>query len=516
MGSKPLKVNKPSDPTTSGSSANASRKDNGEIKFDPKQSLAICIALDIVERSLGPLATNGCKALAKALSDYLDIPPANVKQLLPSEDPGRPFTRDGLSKSLYECARDVGSEGILVVAFFGHGFTVVKDGMKQAVLPLFGHTTENPKYLDIKDIVEAVQTKGEFRGKNVLLVLDCCFSAGFAESLQCEERGDEVFRTITACSPYQTTIQLNPLGVSQFTYFLIDAMSGRQGITELFQVQQEGSSGPMVCLCLQDIFKHICGSSWALSAMHIKYNIANRSLQGCVITPVVTSRLHQTSSEENEVNGVNSPDGNGSDGSGKFSLIYKFWPAFPLVHVSNQRLSQISYQWLEEQAKPNGPLAMLQDRGHITLVGKVLQAAICGLCNSVAAIHLYENHPRNGKARLFMNDLTDVIDVVSAFTDGEVIVRHEAVRQALTYYFAAYKSANWPDLSELRLLYRLLLTDELKDDGKSADGLVSEEDMHMRLHTTSTLPLACTTEVPILTTILCQHADLLQISYLQF
>ena len=454
--SKHSRVNKPNEPPTSGSSANASHKDSNVIEFAPEQSHAICIAMDIVERPLGPLATSGCKALAKALSDYLHIPPANVKQLLSSEDPGLLFTRDGLLPLLIDCARSVGPEGILIIVFSGHGTTVVKDGTKQAALPLLGHTTENPKYLDANDIVEAVQTKAKFRGKNVLLVLDCCFSGGIAEWLQSDERGDNVFHTIAACSPYQTTIQLDPLGVSQFTYFMIEALR------ESCHVQQEETSGPMARLCPQDIFTHICDSSWALSAMYIKYNIASQSLQGCMIE---------------EENGVESTDGTESVDGERFLIFLKYWKVFSIL--SEQPSLQSSEKWLRAQAKPNGPLTMLTDCGH--LMGKDLQATICILSKSVAAIHLYEKHPCNGRARLFLIDFTKIISAIEVAifsARGEkVIVQHKDVRQALTYYFAVYKNAEWVDLSELRLLYRMLCADEveLAHKGEDPDALVSEE-----------------------------------------
>ena len=461
------------------------------IRFDPKQSYAICIGMDrlegMPEHSLGPLVVSDCKALAEACSDCLGIPSAHVKQLVASEDPGCLLMRGGLLTLLVDCARSVGTEGILVITFSGHGTTVVRDGTEQAALPLIKHTSESPECLDGKDIVEAVQKTAKFRGKNVLLVLDCCFSGGIAEWLQYNERAGEIFRTIASCSPYQTCIRLDPLDHSIFTYFLLDALRGNKGITESCQMQQEGSSGPIVRLCLQDIFKHICDSSWALSAMYVKYNLATQSLQGYIMMPVVTSQQQPTRSEENMLDAVEMTDGpyGGSDGSGRLQFLQKYWKAFPRVQTSEQRLPQNSYEWLRKQSKPDGPLEMLRDRGH--LMGKVLQATICALSNSVASIHLYEKHPWNGKARLFIFDFTVIISVVeSAFTDGEqVIVQPKAVRQALTYYFAVYKSAEWADLSELHSLYRKLLADELQmaHEGESIDGLVSEEERHACTHT---------------------------------
>ena len=457
--SKHSRVSKPNEPPTSGTSANASHKDNNVIEFVPEQSYAICIAMDIPERPLGPLATSGCKALAKALSDYLHIPAANVKQLLSSEDPGLLFTRDGLLTLLIDCARarSVGPEGILIIVFSGHGTTVVRDGTKQAALPLLGHTTENPKYLDANDIVEAVQTKAKFRGKNVLLVLDCCFNAGFAESLQSDERGDNVFHTIAACSPYQTTIQLDPLGVSQFTYFMLEALR------ESCHVQQEETSGPKVRLCPQDIFTHICDSSWALSAVYVNYNINTQSLQGCMFQ---------------EVDGVECTD-SAAAGLGetqRLLFFQKYLMSCPIA--GKQPLLQKSWKWLLQQANPNGPLTKLQKQGR--LVGKALQATICALSHSVAVIHLYEKHTWNGRARLFIVDLTEIISAVEyAISGGKRVIEqpeHKMVRQALTYYYAVYKSVEWADLSELHSLYCNLLADEveLAREKGNLDALVSE------------------------------------------
>ena len=465
------------------------------ISFDPKQSYAICIGMDrlegMPERSLGPLVVSDCKSLAEACTKYLRIPRDRVKQLVASEDPSCLFTKAGLSTLLVDCARSahVEEEGILVITFSGHGTTVVKDGIEQVVLPLIDHTTERPEYLDGKDISQCVQTTAKFCGKNVLLVLNCCFSGGIAEWLQCNE-GGEVFRTIAACSAHQTSIQLNPLDHSVFAYFLLDALRRRRGISEPDQEQQEGMSDSKVHLHLHDIFTHIRDSSWALSALYVKYNKATQSLQGFTMVPVVTSTLQQTTNEEDMLDAVETTDGpyEGSDGQGGLHFLQQRWKSFPKVEASERRLPQNSYKWLRDQAKPNGPLATLYEQGH--LVGRVLQATICALSNSVASIHLCEKNPWNGRARLFIIDMTDIISVVESASGGEqVTVGHKAVREALTYYFAAYKNAAWPDLSELESLYRLLYAEELQiaHEGESTDGLVSAEaacSRHVYTHNT--------------------------------
>ena len=460
------------------------------ISFDPKQSYAICIGMDrlegMPEQSLGPLVVSDCKSLAEACTKYLRIPGDRVKQLVASEDSSCLFTKAGLSTLLVDCARSahVEEEGILVITFSGHGTTVVKDDTEQAVLPLINHTMERPEYLDGKDISQCVQ-KAKFCGKNVLLVLDCCFSGGIAEWLQCNE-GGEVFRIIAACFAYQTSIQLNPLDHSVFAYFLLDALRRRQGISEPDQEQQEGMSDSKVHLQLHDIFTHIRDSSWALSALYVKYNKATHSLQGFTMVPVVTSTLQRTTSEEDMLDAVETTDGlyEGSDEQGRLHFLQKQWKSFRKVR--EHRLPQNSYKWLRDQAKPNGPLATLHEQGH--LVGRVLQATICALSNSVASIHLYEKNPWNGRARLFIIDMSEIIRVVESASGGEqVTVGHKAVREALTYYFAAYKNAAWPDRNELKSLDYLLAEDlQTAHEGESTDGLVSAEaacSRHVHTHT---------------------------------
>ena len=455
------------------------------IRFDSAQSFAICIGLDrlegMPERSLGPLVASDCKSLAEACTNYLEIPRDRVKKLVSSEDPSCLFTREGLSTLLVDCARSVGEDGILVITFSGHGTTVARDGTEQTVLPLINHSTETPECLDGKDISQSVQTKAKFLGKKVLLVLDCSFSGGIAEWLQYNDKSSDVFRTIAACSAYQTSIQLDPLEHSVFAYFLLGALRERQGINESSQEQQERMRGPMVDLRLQDIFTHICDSSWALSALYVKYNMASQSLQGCTMMPVVTSKLQRSRSEENMLDAVETTDGpyERSDGRGRLHFLQKQWKAFPKVETSERRLPQNSYKWLKDQAKSGGPLAMLHEQGH--LVGRVLQAAICALSNSVASIHLYEKHPWNGRARLFILDMVDIMSVVAfAASDEEETIGHKAVQEALTYYFKAYKSAGWPELNELQSLYLILSADAAQMEvEKGCIVPVREERMHV-------------------------------------
>ena len=445
-----------------------SRKDPHEvISFDPKQSYAICIGMDrlegMPEQSLGPLVANDCNSLAEACTKYLRIPRDRVKQLVASEDPSCLFTKAGLSTLLVDCARSahVGEEGILVITFSGHGTTVARDGTEQAVLPLIDHTMERPEYLDGKDISQCVQT-AKFCGKNVLLVLDCCFSGGIAEWLQCNE-GGEVFRTIAACSAHQTSIWLDPLEHSVFAYFLLDALRRRRGISEPGEEQQEEMSDPKVYLRLQDIFTHVSNSSWALSALYLKYNEATQSLQGCATMPVLTTKL-QAMSEEDMLHVTEVTDG--SNDGGRMPFLQKHWISFERIEASERRLPQNSYKWLSDQAEPNGPLAMLHEQGH--LAGRVLQATICALSNSVASIHLYEKNPWNGRARLFILDMPEILSVMEFALSGseQVTVENKAVREALAYYFAAYKNGAWPDLNELKSLYRLLFADDSQADEK--------------------------------------------------
>ena len=118
-------------------------------------------------------------------------------------------------------------------------------------------------------------------------------------------------------------------------------------------------------------------------------------------------------------------------------------------------------------------------------VGKALQATICAQSNSIAAIYLYEKHPWNGRAKLFIIDFTDIVYKCGGvcfprWQAGNIAA--QGCEAGLTYYFAVYKNAEWPDLSELSSLYRMLLADIMQmtheEDGTDGLVLVSKEWSH--------------------------------------
>ena len=458
------------------------RVQNEVIRFDPNQSRALCVGMDRLakspKRSLGPLVKHDCMGLSETCSSSLCIPESYVKTLVASKDPHELMNEVGLSTLIIDSARSVGPEGVFVFTFSGHGIKAVKNSTEQPVLPLINHTSEEPECLSGSDLVELILYKANFRGKKVILVLDCCFSGGITKWLNYNQNSEGKFRSISACSPYQTSIQLDPLGHSIFTYFLLDALKGREGIVESCK-HEHPDQGIRIRLCLKDIFEHICNSSWALSAMYIKYDPVTQSLRGCTMTPEVSSKLKRTQSEENMLDAVETTDGGRyQDPQGRLQIIQKYWKAFPRAMAdTSRRMPQNSYRWLRQQMVPNGPLSMLQEKGHFK--GKVVQAVLCALANSVAAIHLYERHPWNGKARLFIVDFTEIISIVVPVSLEEVEdhLQFSSIKEVLSYYYAAYRSVEFPDVSELKSLFRMIAADQIHAENQiaqeSTDGEVS-------------------------------------------
>ena len=440
------------------------------LQFDPLQSYALSIGIDKQRNipSLGLLVANDSTAISEACTTSLEIPASNVDTLLSSKDPELLFTEVGVSSKLVDTARKVGSEGIFIIAFSGHGITTTnKDGVKQSVLALLNHSPHSPECLSAEDLVGLIEKRANFRGKSVLLVLDCCFGGGISRWLSENERSSGRFRTISACSPYQTSIQLDPLGHSVFTYFLLDALTKKKGITGT----SEGE--PMIKMCLDDIFEVISNSSWALSSIYIKYDHETRSLKGCTMTPELGTTLKRARSMDMLDDGE-STDGPEVD-EGRLSIIQKYWKDFPSLSSPEGQViitPQYSYRWLDDQTISEGPLRKLEDEGHLT--GPVVQAVLCSLCNSMAAIHLYECHPWNGKGKLFIIDYCKILVMVeSVMSPRSVELNHSIIKQALTYFYAVYKnSMERIDLNELRNLYWLLSIDEmyLKNKEEHTDG----------------------------------------------
>jgi hypothetical protein len=413
------------------------------ISFDPQESFALCIGLDKqaqpMTASLGKLVQKDTLSLAESFAKHLGLPERNVKTIISSQSPKRLLTVNGLATLLVEAAWKVGPKGILIFTFSGHGIEVAPN---EYSLMLVNHSKTTHDYIVASDFLKLIQKEAEFKGKKVLLVLDCCHAGGIPQSLANTEEGRATFSAIAACNSYQSSIQLFPLGHSVFSYFLLDALA-----------HQSVEPGKIPLHILYDSIHRACSS---LSSLFIPYSATRKTLEGFKVDPVVVSKGREDEQTDAIVETAKLESGH----AGRFQILHSYWSfeEFEKIKIS---FSGNCYRWLKKQASPTGPLQTLHDLGQLEKPA-VLNACLSAMCQSIACIHLYEECPVIGKARQFIKDFTEIYAVVESTLQKSLQdITPITVESGIIYYYTTVK--NVTDASELKLLYNKVMGFEQTD-----------------------------------------------------
>ena len=401
------------------------------ITYDPNESYAVCVGIDEqVEKeliSLGEMVANDTEALVDRVSRNLGLPKANVKNLVASRTSKRLVTSSGISVFLVDAAQKVGRKGILVFSFSGHG---AKINGKYGLVT-YGHSASRSDILTGKDFVRLILEETDFKGKRVLLVLDCCSAGGIPEEFFGIEDARKTFCTVAACRPNEASIQLHPLNHSVFTYFLLEALHFN------FIANQASRSTAELSLNLQKIYKLVSEASFALSALFIKFDSSKKSLVGYNSHAVVISGK-----------GKEEVDSDPMPHRGRFESLLRLGERYP------EKAESFPYcrRWLDYHIYNSSSLIKLRD---LDCLGKpaVFEACLSAMCHSIACIHIYENSPTMGKANQF------IFDFISVFSSLEVVApvnnqRFSASKfgAGLVYYFSILKKHK-VDVSQLDDLF---------------------------------------------------------------
>lgn len=409
------------------------------VAFDPSESYAFCLGLDKQAgegtASLGKLVERDCRGLGECISRSFGIPEANVKVIMSSDAPNRLVSVQGVATLLVEAAWKVGPNGVLIFAFFGHGVQLAND---QFTLALVNHSKTSPDYIIANDLVKLILNDAKFKGRRVLLVLDCCLAGGIPQKLMQDKNARRVFRAIAACNSYESSIQLLPLQHSVFTYFLLEALQ--------CQPNAQGE------LHLKPVYDHIHTACMALSSLFIRYNPKEKSTDGIRMSPRVFANPEGHESVD-AIMAVQAPLD-----FGRFDLIQDYWTVFPDHEVS---FTSTCHSWLTKQSGLSGPLQKLKDGGHLEKE-QVVNACLSAMCHSIACLHLYDNNPAAGSARQFIKDFTEVYATVESVTVSPLKkVTPTVFESSIVYYYLILKGK--VEVKELRQMYDMIVGDEQTD-----------------------------------------------------
>lgn len=360
------------------------------FSFEPSESYIVSYGIDkqtnpkFSAKTLSPITVDDAKQVLKALVDSGMVPESNTSLYAASKDLEQ-CTIDGMKKTFQECASKVGANGLFVFHFSGHGIRVqdTEWGLAPADFDYTQATYLTPS------ILGQWLSETNCNAKHVLFSLDCCYAGGIANELtqttDLSIKGS--FYVLSACTAYETSLVVGSLGHSIFTFFLSVAIS------KLCQVPGE--------IPLRRIFQecHICSD--ALSSLLIKYN-SKGELEVSHMQPQmdVVNLVMDIIGE-----GEDQPDAQMNRFQYALELYDRSKPILPLEDKS------LAYIDTVKILDDGGPLNEL-NRRHL-LTGRVLQAAICSMMYSIAAIELaYDS--RHVKVTNVNLSITAFIHVVSA------------------------------------------------------------------------------------------------------
>jgi sulfatase modifying factor 1 len=201
---------------------------------------------DRAEISHLDFAVNDVNAIARVLQQNLGYEAANVRTMTSAikdaNDANRP-TNDNVIATLERLAKSVGPDDTFLFYFTGHGFN--KDGQNFLASvntnPLSVSTLKHSA-IPLSELQQAMRT---FKAKQILFVIDACrndpekgkgdsankLTEGFSKSLVLASRsaGAAGAGVLFACSEGERAFEDPIKGQSVFTYYLLEALSGKAG-----------------------------------------------------------------------------------------------------------------------------------------------------------------------------------------------------------------------------------------------------------------------------------------------
>ena len=260
-------------------------------------------------------------------------------------------TANGMKETFQKHASQVGTEGLFVFHFSGHGISIRNQEWGLAPAD-FDYSRDT--YITA-EILGQWLNEIKCNAKYILFTLDCCYAGGIANelaNLSLVNRSVDLY-VISACMAHETSVVLSTLGNSIFTYFLTNAIilchktAGNLPIREIFFECQT------CCECLTN--------------MLVMYN-EQSGLQIKSMQPQISVR--------NIVSSHDYPDA----AIGRFQYAIELYNhALPIIPLHKKSLAYLD-------SLLDGPLLQFEKRN--LLLGKVMETVLCTLMYSIASIEV--------------------------------------------------------------------------------------------------------------------------------
>ena len=257
------------------------------LEFTPSESAVVSYGIDVQEeslKSLGPIAKSDAEGIANAFIEAgaVEKKSAHIFSASLNRDS---CTAEGIKKTFQKYASEVGSNGLFVFHFTGHGVTNGRNVWGLApVEHAHSVSTTITAYELLLAWLNELDDEHKCKAKYILITLDCCYAGGIGKAIENMKHDNKIY-VLGACTADEKSMQLGVLGSSTFAYFL------SKFITEL-------SINPGV-LPMKEIFSECQKCCESLSSLYMSYT-SESGLKTSTIHPEVISTIMSDGDEEDD------------------------------------------------------------------------------------------------------------------------------------------------------------------------------------------------------------------------
>ena len=361
------------------------------LDFDPAQSHMIAFAIDkqtdpkFSKRQLTYETVLDAKQVCKALINKGVVPYEQV-QLLYGSKHEELCTLSGMEESFMQQAQRAGPEGIFVFHFSGHGLQSDTRG-EWGLAPVdFAYSRLEESWLTSAKLGHWL-VRSKCKAKYVLFILDCCYAGGLGQQLTMSvEDPKSGLYVLSACTAYETSLVLGPLGHSIFTYFMeyainkFDFPPGKLPISKIIDECATCSVALSSLLLTRD---QQGGLQAKVMQPELKFFDVQESLEGYVLNSL---RRASNKSIESHVSWDPEP--------GRYDFVTRYFRNYTVDMSLINYLCVPCMQWIAGITfDEDGKLRQLVDRG-LCERPEVVATAVCCMMWSVAYMQLAHN-PRS-------------------------------------------------------------------------------------------------------------------------
>lgn len=362
--------------------------------------------------------------MVSALIDKQAVPQANTALYTATKDPDS-CTYEGMKASFQEAASRVGEDGIFICHFTGHGLKI-GDG-RWGLAPSDFDFTEG-KLLTSQDLNQWLHDS-KCKARNVLLTLDCCYAGGIGDELTA---GVTNLRpglyVLSACTAFETSLVVGPLGQSLFAYFLAYAIRRIRFQRGTLPVSAIFDECGVLCTALSSLFMTYRGEHVGLKpgTMKPEFQFFDPvSSIGSDFGERVKTLLADTLAYSPVQPSPHHP------AASKLSFAMKYYKRWSVRGLQRKELSELCLNWLIHISETESPLKDFACRG--LLNHEILSAAICAILWSVASIQVAaEDLNSVVDPNIFLVGFVHAAAALNSFHSSQITLGH--LEQAWHFY----------------------------------------------------------------------------------